>query len=173
MSRILISYFSRPGMNYVAGDILDLPVGNTQVAAQMLEELTGGALFRIETVQPYPEDYHACSRQASQELRGGVLPELRGRVAHMEDYDTVLLGYPNWCGTMPMAVWTFLNAYSFAGKTILPFCTNEGSGLGRSLTDLALLCPDARVGAGLSIRGGGVAGARPELERWLKDSGLL
>ena len=91
----------------------------------------------------------------------------------MEDYDTVLLGYPNWCGTMPMAVWTFLNAYSFAGKTILPFCTNEGSGLGRSLTDLALLCPDARVGAGLSIRGGGVAGARPELERWLKDSGLL
>jgi len=88
-------------------------------------------------------------------------------VNNMDRYDTIILGYPNWWGTFPMDVFTFLEEYEFAGKTILPFCTHEGSGLGGSERDTRKLCTDAKVLPGLTIRGAGVKGANDANKSWI------
>lgn len=173
MGKILIAYYSRKGQNYVSGAIKDLKVGNTAVAAEMLGALTGGDLFEINTVAAYPVDYTEATEVARKELRAGARPALKAQVAGMEDYDTVILGYPNWWGTMPMAVYTFLEVHDFSGKKILPFCTHEGSGLGRSEKEIAKLCPGAEVLKGLAIHGTGVSGAKKDLEKWLKQLGVI
>jgi len=103
----LIAYYSRAGNNYVNGEIIDLPVGNTEVAANMIEKLTGGDVFRIETVKKYPEGYQETTEVAKEELRRNVRPEISGKVDNMADYNVIYLGYPNWWGAMPMAVFTF------------------------------------------------------------------
>lgn len=171
--RILIAYFSRKGMNYVGGRIVDLPVGNTEVAARMIQAHAGGDLFRIDTMKPYPADYTKTTEVAQRELREKARPALAGRVPDMAAYDIVILGYPNWWNTMPMAVNTFLEASDFAGKTILPFCTHEGSGLGRSEGDIRKLCPGAQVLKGLSIVGSEVQKAEAAVSAWLRTSGAI
>jgi flavodoxin len=169
-SRNLIAYFSRKGNNYRDGSIVDLPIGNTEVAAKMIQALTGGAMFHIDTVKTYPSDYTKATEIAQQELSQNARPVLAGQVDSLDSYDVVFLGYPNWWGTMPMAVWTFLEAHDFAGKTILPFCTHEGSGLGQSEQDIKKLCPSARVLRGLAIRGGSVRKAEKTIAAWLKEN---
>ena len=91
----------------------------------------------------------------------------------MDDYDTVVLAYPNYWGTMPMAVFTFLEQFDFSGKTILPLCTNEGSGMGSSERDIKKTCPGAEVKRGLAITGSAAAGSKNSVERWLKANGLM
>lgn len=171
-ARILIAYFSRRGANYLDGRIVDLPVGNTEAVANTLQGLTGGELFQIESVQPYPADYQEATEVAQRELSQNARPALVGQVAAMDAFDVVLLGYPNWWGSMPMPVWTFLEAHDFTGKLILPFCTHEGSGLGQSERDIRRLCPGARVLRGLALRGGSVARAEKAIAAWLKESNL-
>jgi flavodoxin len=170
--RILIAYYSRRGENYVGDDIVNLPVGNTEVAAGMIQKLTGGELFRIDTVKKYPTGYEETTEVAKQELRQNARPELASHVDNMGSYDVVILGYPNWWGTMPTAVHSFLEEYDLSGKTILPFCTHEGSGLGRSSGDIKKLCPGATVSKGLAIRGGSVHQAEGEISAWLKTAGM-
>lgn len=165
--KTLIAYFSRSGNNYVGGKIIDLPVGNTEIAAKLIRELTGGDLFKIESLKAYSKDYNTCTEEAKKELRAGARPELASYPENLQDYDTVALGYPNWWGTMPMPVWTFLEKYSFSGKIILPFCTHEGSGMGGSESDIRKLCPGADVKKGLAIRGGNVKNAGKEIAAWL------
>ncbi len=169
----LIAYFSRAGNNYVNGNIVNLPVGNTEVAAKMIQNLTGSDMFRIDTLKAYPTDYHETTDVAKQELSQKARPELSGHVDNMANYRVIYLGYPNWWGTMPMAVFTFLERYDFAGKTIIPFCTNEGSGMGRSESDIRKLCPDARVLKGLPIRGGSVQSAGNDIADWLRKLGEI
>ncbi|HEX3010705.1 MAG TPA: flavodoxin, partial [Syntrophomonadaceae bacterium] len=147
--KCLIAYFSRKGNNYVSGQIVNLPVGNTEIASNMIQEITGGDLFHIEAVNAYPEDYTETTEAAKQELQTNARPELTGHVGNMDSYDVIFLGYPNWWGTMPMPVFTFLEEYDFSGKTIIPFCTHEGSGLGHSEKDIAKLCPKAKLLKGL------------------------
>lgn len=166
-SKILIAYYSRKGQNYVDSRIVNLPVGNTEVAAKMAQELTGGDLFEICTVKSYPVDYIETTEVATVEKRTNARPELSTYVNNMDQYDTIILGYPNWWGTFPMAVFTFLEEYDFTGKTILPFCTHEGSGLGGSERDIRKLCPDAKVLPGLAIHGGSVNGAAGTIKSWL------
>ena len=91
----------------------------------------------------------------------------------MEDYDTIVLGYPNWWGTMPMAVFTFLESHDFFGKTILPFCTHEGSGMGHSESDIKAVCPGAKIEKGLAITGSKVNKSEKTIEGWLSTAGLL
>ena len=170
-TKSLIAYFSRAGNNYVGGNIVNLPVGNTETAANMIRKLTGSDIFRIDTVKPYPEDYQETTDVAKQELRQDARPELSGHVDNMADYSLIYLGYPNWWGTMPMAVFTFLEEYDFAGKIIVPFCTHEGSGLGRSESDIRKVCPDASVLKGLPIRGGNVRKAQNDIADWLGELG--
>ena len=167
-SKSLIAYFSRKGNNYVDGSIVDLPVGNTEVIAQKIQALTGGKMFQIETVQSYPEDYTETTNVAKKELRNNSRPELMQKVNDMNTYDVIYIGYPNWWGTMPMAVFTFLEAHDFSGKIIASFCTHEGSGMGSSEGDIKKLCPKAKVLPGLAIRGGNVSRADNDLKNWLK-----
>ena len=169
----LSAYFSRKGNNYVGGSIVNLPVGNTEVIAKKIQALTGSDLFQIETVKAYPVDYTETTKVSQDELRANARPELTETVADMDAYDLIYLGYPNWWGTMPMAVYTFLDSYDFSGKTIVPYCTHEGSGLGSSERDIKKLCPTAKVLSGLAIKGSTVGRADNDVAKWLKKLGLI
>lgn len=166
MSKALIVYFSRTGENYVGGKIRRLEIGNTKIAAQMLQKATGADLFEIQMAQPYPDGYMACIQEAKKDLEENVRPQLVSFPDSIDGYDTIYLCYPNYWGTMPMAVWTFLEHFDFSGKTIKPLCTNEGSGMGRSEADLKKLCPGAKVEKGLPIVGGEAAKAQSAIAHW-------
>jgi len=165
--KCLIAYFSRKGNNYVSGRIVNLTVGNTEVVAKMIQEVTGGDLFHIEAVDSYPEDYTEATEAAQKELRANARPELKEQIENMDSYDVVFLGYPNWWGTMPMPVFTFLEEYDFSGITIVPFCTHEGSGLGRSERDIEKLCPKSEVLKGLAVHGTSAGSAQKSVSAWL------
>ena len=167
MPKTLVAYFSRAGQNYVAGDIVELPKGNTAIAAEIAAHACSGDLFEIATKTPYADDYHACVEQSRAELAARTRPALRTLPDSIDGYDCIVLGYPNWCGDMPMAVYTFLESFDFAGKTILPFCTNEGSGASGTDRSIARACPGAVVAQPLSITGHEAAKAAPEIEAWL------
>lgn len=162
----IIVYFSRAGENYVSGALKTLAVGNTQVAAEILREITGADIFRIEPVQHYSDSYNECIEQAKQDNQNNARPALKALPDSLDGYDTIYLGYPNYWGTMPMCVFTFLEHFDFGGKTIKPFCTHEGSDLGTSESDIKKLCPGARVEKGLAIHGSRMNGARAQLEKW-------
>lgn len=165
----LVVYFSHKGQNYSNGKIIDLEKGNTAVAAEMVAGISGGDLFEIRAKKDYPFLYGKCTEIAQHELEADSRPELIETV-DTGGYNTVILGYPNWWGTMPMPVWTFLENQRFAGKTILPFCTHEGSGMGNSERDLKKLCPNADIRTGLAIHGSSVSEAKPAIEKWLKEN---
>lgn len=167
--KCLVAYFSRAGNNYVSGKIVNLPVGNTKVVAGMIREITGGDSFQINTVKSYPKDYSATTNVAKKELNDNARPELSSHVENMDSYNVIFLGYPNWWGTMPMPVFTFLEEYDFSGKTIVPFCTHGGGGMGRSENDIAKLCPEATLLKGFAIQGSCVSAAKKEVESWLKS----
>ncbi|MFW9875518.1 MAG: flavodoxin [Candidatus Thorarchaeota archaeon] len=163
----LIAFYSRKGNNYVNGNIVNLKIGNTEVIAKMVNEIVGGDMFRIDTKKPYPPDYTETTEVAKQELKSNARPELTDHVTDMNLYKVIFLGYPNWWGTTPMAIRTFLESYDFSEKTLIPFCTHEGSGLGRSVKDIAKICPEAEIKDAISFRGGNVKNARREVENWL------
>ena len=169
MGKIIVAFYSRKGQNYVSGTIKGLKVGNTEIVAKMIKEITDGDLFQIDTVKKYPIDYHEATDVAQKELREKARPELIEELLNMEEYDTIILGYPNWWGTIPMAVYTFLESYDFSKKTIIPFCTHEGSGLGHSEKDIQKLCPNSKILKGLAIHGTNAANAEKDLLKWLKD----
>lgn len=171
--KILIAYFSRAGENYVGGSIVNLSVGNTEVVMKKVAELTGGKLFKIDPVEKYSNDYTTSTEEAKKDLRSNARPALVNYLDNIEGFDTIILGYPNFWGTMPMAVWTFLEKYDFTGKVIKPLCTHEGSGMGHSERDIKNLCQHADLHSGLAIRGSAVKTANVEIEQWLKNEGLL
>ena len=123
--KILVAFFSRAGENYAVGHI---EKGNTHIIAEMIAAETDGDLFHIEPVTPYPDDYTECTEVAKQELNVKARPAIKGDIK-VEDYDIIFIGYPNWWGDMPMPVYTFIEKHSWQGKTVIPFCTHEGSGL--------------------------------------------
>ena len=168
MERILIVYYSRKGQNYYAGSIWDLPKGNTEIAAEFIQKAVGGDLFEIDTVKPYSADYTTCTQEAQAELKANARPELKEYLDSLDGYDTIFVGYPNWWGTMPMAMFTFLERYDLSGKRIIPFCTNEGSGMGSSERDLKKICTGATVERGLSIRGCETAKSEKKVSDWAK-----
>lgn len=169
MANRLIAFYSRADENYVSGRIIPLKTGNTEAAAGILRKLTGADLFKIEQIQAYSRDYNACIAEAQADQRRNARPELRAYPESIDEYDTVYLGFPNYWGTMPMAVYTFLEHFDFTGKIIKPFCTHEGSGMGRSEKDIKQLCPGANVEKGLAIHGSNVEKARKDMERWVKE----
>ncbi len=166
----LIAFYSRKGNNYVRGNIVNLPIGNTEVVANKIQAITGGDLFQIETVKAYPQDYAETTTLAQIEKNENARPELISAGNDLDAYDVIYLGYPNWWGTMPMAVFTWLEAHDFSGKRIVPFCTHEGSGLGNSEQDIKKLCPKANIEPGLALKGGSVAAADEAIAAWLKKT---
>ena len=171
-AQCLIAYFSRAGNNYVGGGIVNLPVGNTEVIAKMIQQMTNGDLFHIESLKGYPADYTETTEVAQAERRANARPELTRRLENSAAYEVIFLGYPNWWGSMPMPVFTFLEGNDLSGKTIAPFCTHEGSGLGHSVADIRKACPKSIVLEGFAIRGGDVKNAQGAVAGWLKELGI-
>ena len=170
MSKILIVYYSRKGENYWNGSIKSIAKGNTERVAEFIKKAVGGDLFEVETVRSYSESYMTCIDEAKQELREKARPEIKAYPDNFEEYDTIFVGYPNWWGTMPMCMFTLLEKYDFTGKTIIPFCTNEGSGMGGSERDLKKLCKGATVKPGLSIHGAEAEQSESKAAAWAKKS---
>ena len=169
MAKTLIAFFSRRGQNYVDGSIRNLAKGNNEVIVEKIKALLPDAdVFRIDTVKKYSPDYMVCIEEAKEELRAKARPELTAKVENMEQYDTVILGWPCWWGTYPMCVATFLEAHDWTGKTVIPFTTHEGSGFGSGLRDLKAAIPQATVKNGLSIQGSKVKSAGKQIEAFVK-----
>ena len=171
MNAIVIC-FSRADENYFGGSMKYVEVGNTEIAVQHITELTGYDSFKLEMVQPYSADYMTCIEEAKAHLREKARPELK-EMPDVSGYDTIILAYPNYWGTMPMAVFTFLERYDFSGKTILPLCTNEGSVMGKSERDIQKLAAGAEVKKGLPITGSNAAGSESSVKRWLSKNGMI
>ena len=155
-TKILIAYFSK--------------TGTTEEAAREIQETAGGDLFEITVADQYPSSYQSTVDRARRELDQNARPELSSRVENMEDYDVILLGYPIWWHTAPMAVNTFLESYDLTGKTILPFCTSGGSGIEESMPDIQRLGQSrgASVGSGLTAN----SLNREEITQWLTQNGI-
>lgn len=169
---ILTAYFSHSGENYFSGKIINIEKGNTAIVAEKIAKATGSDLFEIKRDKDYPVMYSDCVKEAVAEMKANARPKLSDS-KDISDYDTVILCYPNWCGTMPMPVFTFLSDNDFSGKKILPLCTNEGSGLGSSVKDIMSLCSGAEVSEGLSVKGGSVQDCDATLIEWLKKNTIL
>jgi flavodoxin len=139
MKKVLVVYFSHSG--------------NTRKAANQIQKSVSGDIFEIQPVNPYPDDYNTVVEQAKRELNADYRPLLKKKINNITDYDIIFIGYPNWWGTFPMPVKSFLLENDLSGKTIIPFCTHEGSGLGRSVSDFKNLCPNSTVLEGQPIWG--------------------
>jgi flavodoxin len=156
--KVLIAYFSWSG--------------NTRGIAQEIQRQTGADLFEISPVKPYSSDYNTVLMEAQEDQHRQARPELSGHVENMEDYDTVILGYPNWWASIPMPIASFLEEYDFTGKQIIPFCSHEGGRFGQSLTAIAKLAPDAVIGEGLSVHYSGDSSTPDEISAWLDVNGI-
>ena len=173
MAKTLIAFYSRADENYFGGAMRYVKVGNTEIVADLMRELIDADRFKIEMKTPYSPVYMTCIEQAKKDLREKNRPELVSFPESIDGYDTVVLAYPNYWGTMPMAVVTFLERFDFSGKTILPLCTNEGSGMGGSERDIKRTCPGAEVKKGLSITGSQAANSKGSVQKWLSANGLM
>lgn len=146
--------------------------GNTGVVADMIAQATGADLFSIRTVEQYPDTYDATIDQGQQEQSDGARPELATHLENLDSYDTIFLGFPNWWGDMPMAVYTFLDEVDLSGKTVIPFVTSGGSGFSNSISTIQQMEPQATVQEGLSIGASSATGAQQQVESWLSELGL-
>lgn len=172
--KVLVAYFSRTGENSRVGYIQK---GNTEIVAEMIAEETEGDLFHIQTVEPYPDNYKECVEIAKEEKNNKARPVLDAQVENMVDYDVIFLGYPIWWSDMPMAVYTFMESYDLSGKTIIPFVTHEGSGIGDTPKYIADELPNSTVlSDGLEMRGQTAQNdreeAKQEVSLWLNALNL-
>lgn len=156
--KVLIAYFSWSG--------------NTENAAQVIQQKTGADIIELNPVQPYSSNYTEVLDQAQRDMNNDARPELANYVENMEQYDTILLGYPNWWATIPMPVASFLEEYDYSGKTIIPFCSHGGGGFGQSITDISKLAPNSKIGEGLSIHYSGGSSLENDITTWLNDNGI-
>lgn len=179
--RILVAYLSRAGENYNVGVTREgsasaayagyIEKGNTAMMAAVIAEATGGDLFEIRTVTPYPEDYVSMLRVAQEEIDSNARPELAETVENMDDYDVIFIGYPIWHGKLPQAIYTFIESYDLSGKTVIPFNTHEGSGQSGTQRVMENALPDSTVLQGLAVQGK-VAQENQERTRELVDTWL-
>ena len=156
-SNILIAYFSFSG--------------NTATVADQIQELTEGDLFEIKTVEPYPE-YNETLDIAQQEQKDNARPQLSASVENMDNYDVLFVGYPIWWSSAPMAVFSFLEEYDLSGKTVIPFCTHDGSQLGRSVTDITAVLPGSTILDALAVRGSSAVDAKIDVRAWIDGLGI-
>ncbi len=180
---ILIAYFTLPeevdtaGVDAISGASImmrdGVKLGSCEFVAKVVQETIGGDLFQIETVQQYPLDHDPLVDQAADEKAQEARPELAAQLENIEQYDTVILGYPNWWADLPMPVYTFLEEYDFAGKTIIPFVTHGGSGFSNTVGAIAALQPGATVSENtLSIARGDVVNCEETVIDWANSLGL-
>ncbi len=169
-SRVLIAYFSRanfvsPGTDAISGATAS--AANTKTVAEHIQRTVGGDLFEIVPARDYPESHSEASAIAGQELEDDARPELTTHVPNMDSYDTIILGYPAWHHTAPMAVRTFLEEYDFTGKTIVPYMTSLGNSVDQSVSDIRTLCPSATVLDGIALTHGSSNRWNEQAAQWL------
>lgn len=157
--KILVAYFSHSG--------------NTKGIAEDIQKKTGADIFEITTVNKYASDYNTVLDEAKAEQNDNARPELSSKVENMEQYQTVILGYPIWWGDMPMALYSFLDEYDLSGKTVLPFCTHGGSGLCGTDKNIQQEEKDAKVADGLAISDSSLNDAGEDVDKWLKGNGVV
>ncbi|MDE6062390.1 MAG: flavodoxin [Duncaniella sp.] len=174
-SKKLVVFFSHTGENYNVGYI---EKGNTHIIADMIADATGADIFEIVPEKGYPkDDYNECIEIAKEELQSNARPAVKGDVK-IEDYDVVFIGYPNWWGNPPMCVYTFIEKHDWNGKTVIPFITHEGSGMGGTDRKIASACEgaDTLTGKGLAVQGKiaqeNQASARKSVDSWLERLGF-
>ncbi|CAI2477931.1 flavodoxin [Serratia fonticola] len=181
MRRILIVYFSQPedvkldGVDGISGASIlqknSVVLGSTQYVAQIIQKETGGDLFRIETVKPYPRQHDTLLKYAEQEVKDGARPELKEKIPNLADYNQVIVGYPIWWYKMPMVMYSFFEQHDFSGKTLIPFTTHGGSRFSDSLREIKRLQPNAQlVTQGLAISRDDVTDddTPTEIRNWLR-----
>ena len=168
----IIAFYSRAGENYVNGELKTLTVGNTEAAANALQRMINADLFKIEPYIPYSQDYSECLNQTKIDQLRKARPKLVCCPQNIERYDILYLGFPNYWGTMPMPVFSFLEQCRFFGKVIRVFCTHEGDGFGHSMEDIKRIYPDAAIEAGPAIRGASISQAQAEMKNWIQNIGL-
>lgn len=172
-AHVLVVYFSHAGENYNVGVIEE---GNTAKMGKIIAEQMGADIFELVPVVEYPMDYDSCLDVATEEQRTDARPEYEGKIENWDQYDTIFIGYPIWWGEIPNIVYTFMEAYDFTGKTVIPFNTHEGSGQAHSQRDIEGLLTSATVLKGLAVRGSKAQndadGTGTDVANWLKQIGL-
>lgn len=174
-THILVAYFTLADIVPEGADAVSSATpsqGNTRTAAAEIASQTGGDLFQITTSNTYPVSHSEASGIAEDELRADARPPLTSQVENMEQYDVVFVGYPIWWYTSPMVIRSFLEAYDFSGKTIVPFCTTLGAGVGQSVDEIRELCPDAAVLDGLTLSTGRAERMQSSISDWLNGLDL-
>jgi len=156
---ILVAYFSH--------------TGNTRKIANLIHKRVPSDIFEIKTVNPYPDDFNECLEQAKVEFKNNVRPQLEARVENIDAYNVVFLGFPYWIGTMPMALYTFLEGHDFSNKTIIPFCTYNKSGMGRIPSYIRRLCRRSTVLDGIAVPRLNVDTEQGEVSTWLRGMGFV
>ena len=171
-AKMLIAVFSRADENYSVGRVT---VGNTMKLAQVIAAKTGAELFEIAPAKKYPANYDECTKVAQNELNQNARPAI-AQDKDISEYDVIFLGYPIWWGEAPMCVFTFIEAHDWSGKTVIPFCTSEGSGAGRTDSSLKAALKGADVKRVMNIRGRtaqkGGHDVDAAVDSWLKTLGL-
>lgn len=184
--RILVVYFSQPetanlnGVDSVSGaSVLRKNgeiVGNNQYIAQLIQQNTGGDLFRIETVDGYPTEHDPLLRAAEKEQLDNVHPALKANVENLADYDTIFIGYPIWWYKMPMSLYSFFDQHDLSGKTIVPFTVHGGSRFSDSIREIRRLEPNANlITGGFAVSRDDVADSDTpaDVVNWLKRLNYL
>ncbi len=145
------------GTDVAAGKILIVYLSrtkNTKAVAEMIQKNVGGRLVAIELEKPYPENYQATVAQVASENQSGYLPPLKTKIDSIGQYDVVFVGFPTWGMQLPPPMKSFLKQYDLSGKTIIPFNTNGGYGIGSTFETVKQLCPNSKILEGYSTRGG-------------------
>lgn len=160
----LVVYYSRRGENYAVGNII---IGNAENIANQIKEITGSDIYEIKPLVDYPLNYKETTEVALKELKEDKRPEFKNHLDSVKDYDIIYLCYPNWWGTFPRVVRTFLESYDFKNKVIKPMCTHEGSGLGSSMKELINILPNSIIKEGLAIKGTNANNCKNDLINWI------
>lgn len=168
--KILIVYFSRTGYNYPNQW---LETGHTARVAGYIADLTGGERFEIIPVVPYPDNYQETVAIAREEYDNNARPAIQNKIENIDEYDTIFIGGPVWHGAMPMIIRTFYESYDLTGKTLVPFATHAGSGLGDCERLAQSYYPANTILSGLAVQGTNSANARGEVKAWLKKIGII
>lgn len=166
----IVIYFSRADENYFGGNYRYIEKGNTEIAAEYIKDICGADLCKVERKIPYSAGYMACIKEAQDEQRKNERPELKNYLADISGYDVIFIGAPVYWGTMPQPMFTQLEKLNFTGKTVMPFCTHEGSGLANIVSDIKKIAQGATVKQGLAIVGSDVGSAKIKLEKWIKEN---
>ncbi|MBQ7192569.1 MAG: NAD(P)H-dependent oxidoreductase [Paludibacteraceae bacterium] len=169
MKKCLVVFFSHAGDNYAVGNI---KVGNTKIVADYISELTGADQFEIVTHKYDGMAYKPLCDLAQEEQYADARPAFEGKLENLDQYDVIFVGGPVWWGTYPQVMFTFFDRYDLNGKTIYPFTTHEGSGLGSCVNDVRRAYPNASVQKGFSIYGHEVRTNKAKVENWLKNAGF-